>query len=177
MTSIKDLCADLHDELEAVPFNQKMFRGEQTPAERKSYLAAWLPIMEFLDTKVPVPMRRTDRIRVDLGRVDTPFISCPMKMPLEYITHMKQDNEKHGNGFDGHLYLNYMGFMFGGQIMKKRYPETASLYEFDDIVHWREYVRRFYVHVTDEAYVEQVREGFRMHIDISKELGHWHDVE
>lgn len=172
MASIKELCADLHDELEAVPFNQKMFRGEQTIAERKSYLASWKPIMKFLDPMVPTPMRRWENIKNDL-KASGPGHHVPVTSSYAYLHHI--DSLK-GKEYHGHVYLNYMGFMFGGQIMKKRYPDTASLYEFDDIVYWRDYVRKHYVHVEDEKFVQQVKKGFQMHIAMSRELGRLHNV-
>ena len=173
--SIKHLTADLHEELEAVPFNQKMFRGEQTVAERKSYLASWKPIMKFLDPMVPEPMRRWEKIKDDLKASGLGHQE-PSTHSYAYLHYMSGFDTDQNNGFNGHIYLNYMGFMFGGQIMKKRYPDTASLYEFDDIVLWRNYVREHYVDTDDEKFVYQVREGFRMHINISNDLGRLHNV-
>ena len=47
--AIKQATKTLHESLELLPFNQKMFRGEQTDQERTAYLLSNLEIFEILD--------------------------------------------------------------------------------------------------------------------------------
>lgn len=58
--------------------------------------------------------------------------------------------------------------------MKKRYPDTSTLYEFDDIVEKRAYIRERIVEDYNapfyQQFVHEVKVGFKWHIAISKEL-------
>lgn len=176
MSNIKDATKTLHDRLEALPFNKKMFEGNQTNAERAVYLCSNLEIFEVLDPHVPKEMRRSSLIEEDLGVLAEPFADAP-RTTIAYRTYL----EKVCDDLRPHIYLNYMGFMFGGQIMRKRYPESASLYEFDDIEGNREYIRQRVCETYNSphwrSFVDEVKNGFRWHIGISKELGEYFNVE
>jgi len=176
MTTIKIATKTLHDELEALPFNKKMFAGDQTKAERAVYLCSNLEIFEALDPHVPEDMRRADLIEKDLGVLGEPFADAPATT-FAYRTYL----ENVCTDLRPHIYLNYMGFMYGGQIMKKRYPQSASLYEFDDIEGKREYIRQRVCETYDSPhfrpFVSEVETGFRWHIGISKEMGEYFNVE
>ena len=174
MTTIKELTQDLHTELESLPFNVKMFRGDQTPTERRMYISGWLPIFKRLDPHVPEPLRRTQSLlkaQKALGHIEPPALSA-----YGYRHYLDGWHARNNRSLNGHIYLNYMGFLFGGQIMKKRYPESSQMYEFDDVVYWREYIREHYVDMSEE-FVYEVRQGFRMHINISEELGTFNNVK
>jgi len=172
-TSIKELTQDLHTELESLPFNQKMFSGDQTDIERRMYIAGWLPIFKRLDSHVPEPLRRTEKLleaQNALGHKEPPALSA-----WGYTHYLDGWHARNNRSLNGHIYLNYMGFLFGGQIMKKRYPNTSQMYEFDDVVFWRDYIREHYVDMSEE-FVYEVKQGFRMHINISTELGKINNV-
>jgi hypothetical protein len=63
-----------------------------------------------------------------------------------------------------------MGFLYGGQIMRKRYPDTSSLYDFEDLSYCRTYIRENHVFAEHDFYVKEVSSAFRWHIEISKQL-------
>jgi hypothetical protein len=176
--SIKHLTADLHDALEALPFNVKMFEGNQSDMERAYYLASNRIIFDILDPHVPEGFRRSSAIDKDMAALDhSPYggsmglaMDSPPMMTMGYKMYLENICEN----LNAHIYLNYMGFMFGGQIMKKRYPDTSTLYEFDDIVEKRAYIRERIVEDYNapfyQQFVHEVKVGFKWHIAISKEL-------
>ena len=174
MSSIKELTQDLHTELESIPFNVKMFKGEQTTFERQQYVASWIPIFKVLDPHVSEPLRRLApllKAQDALGHKAPPALGSHGY--AHYLTGWHQRNNR---SLKGHIYLNYMGFLYGGQIMKKRYPESSQMYEFGDLVYWREYIRENYVDMSEE-FVYEVKQGFRMHINICNELGRVNNVK
>ena len=165
VSTIKEATQDLHTALEEVPFNIKMFKGEQTPSERQRYLQMWQEVFTSLDPLVPESLKRVGKIKEDLshfeGELELPEIVD------EYIEAIATTEYP-----SAHIYLNYMGFLYGGQIMKKLYPESSSLYEFNDIKSAREEVRAEHVPKDlNEDFVHEVRCAFQYHIDIAKELG------
>jgi len=167
--NIRNATKNLHDLLENEPFNQRMFRGEQPDYERAAYLSVHLDIFTELDKYVPEDLQRVKYIQQDLdalgGYIDVPQ-SCN-----HYVGYLD-------NGilfpvtFDisAHIYLNYMGLLFGGQVMKKRYPKSSNIYTFVDVVASREYIRSTVVR-DNIRFINEVRNGFEWHIDISRELG------
>lgn len=170
MSFIREATNDLHTELEALPFNVKMFKGEQTDEERRAYLTSNKYIFTALDPHVPPELRRLKAIEKDLKVLGGPS-NFVLGSSIDYSYYLQHHCENIG----AHIYLNYMGFMYGGQIMKKRYPTSASMYEFDEIEAKREYIREQVCEDTEE-FVNEVRNGFHWHINISKELGRYFRV-
>ena len=115
---------------------------------------------------------RGSKIAQDLDKMDIIGLDFPRQLVNEYVDTINDDN------IDAHIYLNYMGFLYGGQIMKKRYPNSSSMYEFEDLVYARDWVRRQHIPepLTDD-YIDAVRSAFRYHIALSHELGAMGDVE
>ena len=169
---IREATKKLHDELEALPFNQKMFRGELTREERLSWLAAQLNVFELLDPHVREDLRRSDLIRQDIEALGGKNVWAPAAYWFDLKNNVK-------GRLDGHIYLNYMGLLYGGQIMSERYPESSRLYQFDDVKGARKYIRETFVqpHETEEWFVFQVRNGFQMHIRQTQTLQREHNVE
>jgi len=163
MSLIKEKTQVLHDLLEEQPFNQKMFRGELTTTERRAWLEAQLNIFEILDPHVREDLRRSELIREDIKALGgkSRYSLAAYEMVLRYAPRL-----------EGHIYLNYMGLLYGGQIMSRHYPESARLYTFEDIKGAREYIRENfqYPYEEEEWYQEQVSEGFRLHIRTAKNL-------
>jgi len=173
--AIKQATKTLHESLELLPFNQKMFRGEQTNQERTAYLLSNLEIFEILDPHVPEDFRRAPFIENDIKNLNQPLEECP-SITHGYCTYL----EAICSDLRPHIYLNYMGFMFGGQIMKKRYPEASSMYDFDVIEQKRQYIRDRIVEDYNSphwiSFVSEVKHGFKWHIGISEELGNIYNV-
>lgn len=160
---IKSATQDLHTELENVPFNQRMFRGKQTPLERMNYVLGWQLIFAELDLQVPEFLRRSEYINLDLANLKVDG-QAP-QAAKEYANSIKRSENT-----SAHIYLNYMGFLYGGQIMRKHYPETSCLYTFDDLVYARQWIRDNHVFDEQQFYVDEVRTAFKAHIEISKQL-------
>tara|TARA_R110002153_G_scaffold193233_2_gene346603 strand:- start:448 stop:1038 length:591 start_codon:yes stop_codon:yes gene_type:complete len=187
--NIKEYTQDLHTQLEALPFNQRMFKGEQTDIERMAYIYANIEIFEELDWHVPFSLKRLDSLKdayavlndrlstVDISSMHSAlnFINLPGISTIQaykhYLKHVCTDLRPH-------IYLNYMGFMFGGQIMKKRYPVSAGMYEFDNIDWCRSHIRESVQPQSfdtepygyPQQFVHEVKVGFRFHIAITQNL-------
>lgn len=161
----------LHEDLELQSFNQKMFRSEQTRDERQAYLSVQYEIFSCLDIHVPAKLRRLPYICYDLdqlgGRINVPPAALGYATHLETICEDKRP----------HIYLNYMGLMFGGQIMKRRYPNfPMEIYEFEDLQAGKRYIREEVCEDTDN-FILEVKYGFRWQIEIAKELGMYFEVK
>ena len=181
MNIIKERTRDLHEDLERLPFNQKMFRSEQTIPERIGYLLGLQSIFVCLDQYVPTELRRYDNIKNDIAKLKEmsgmtgdavsqllPWASIGYCTYLDYIT----------DDIEPHVYLNYMGLMFGGQIMKKRYPQyPMSVYDFDDDLSKLKLWIREEVCEENDKFIDEVKMGFKWNMAMMEELGNEHDVE
>lgn len=172
MSIIKLATKQLHEDLELLPFNQKMFLGEQTKEERADYLLNWREIFLLLDQHVPNEIKRIPYIDYDLDQLRTKD-SMPGHMVhgyCAYLIHMCKN-------FAPHVYINYMGLMYGGQIMKRRYPDfPTEIYTFEDLDAAREYIRTEVVKETDDFIIETKR-AFNWHIAMGEELGMRYGLE
>lgn len=171
MSIIKLATKTLHEELELLPFSQKMFLGDQTRAERADYLMTWKEIFDVLDPKVPKEIKRLPFICYDLDELRLPDSEPSLMVHgyCAYLMHVCED-------LRAHIYVNYMGLMYGGQIMKRRYPNfPTEIYNFQDIEEARKYIRSEVVEETDEFIIES-KHAFRWHIAITEELGKRHGI-
>ena len=159
----------LHEELEEQPFNVKMFEGNQTDEERAVYLMSNIEIFSVLDLCVDPSIRRLPYLENDLAQLRAFWWAEPSHLAIAYATYLKNVC----SDVRAHIYLNYMGFMYGGQIMKQKYPTTASAYQFEQIVAKRQLVRDRYCETYDaplyRPYIDEVKIGFKWHIAISKD--------
>lgn len=162
--NVREETKKFHDDLESLPFNVRMFKGEQTEEERRAYLTSNQYIFTVLDQFVPKDFGRLSAIKKDLkklgGKTDEVLTTS-----IDYAYYL----EYHCRNIESHIYLNYMGFMYGGQIMKKKYPNSATTYEFTDIENKRLYIRENVCQDTQD-FIDEVNEGYKWHIKISEEL-------
>ena len=164
---IKTATRDLHEELESLAFNVEMFEGNQSEESRAVYLMSNIEIFTVLDQVVKTnSLVRTPSLEADVSQLHSLSVwSEPSSIAIAYAMYL----EKVCSDVRPHIYLNYMGFMYGGQIMKKKYPSSASAYEFEDIVSSRQTIRDRYCKEPTNAFIEEVKLGFRWHIAISKD--------
>jgi hypothetical protein len=172
MSLIKLATKELHDDLERLAFNQKMFRSEQTQAERADYLLNWYEIFSILDPHVPREIQRLPHVCYDLDRLRLPS-SEASSMAHGYCAYL----EAICDDLRPHIYINYLGLMYGGQIMARRYPHfPTEIYTFDDLDSSRQYIREQIVEETDDFIIE-TKHAFRWHIAIAAELGEKYDLD
>lgn len=172
---IKEQTDDLHTELESSPFNQKMYRSEQTVTERIGYLTSLWMIYNVLDDFVPDKIKRLSKVEKDLEILQGGNFKLSEKIPfaaMGYSVYLEGVAED----IFPHVYLNYMGLMYGGQIMKKRYPDfPTNVYDFDDLEESKKYIRNEVIQETPE-FIKETRTGFKWNIIIAHELGQDHEV-
>lgn len=120
MSSIKDLTWDSHKKAEAHPLNQDLINGTINDAEYNLYVIQRYLITNYLDGYLPVGYRRAEKFLEDIDGV----ISEDNIMPItrEYLDYLEVLEERF---MIAHIYVNYLGDAFGGQIIKKNNPSRA----------------------------------------------------
>lgn len=160
--NIRDETKDLHDKVDSTPFVQTMIEGKQSPFDRAQWLIAQYKILEPLESHISPEYQRLDSLKNDI--LELPIMSPPLHA-IAYQKHIRALSDP-----SPHIYLNYMALLFGGQLLKKHYPTSSSVYQFPDITQARSYFRTFVPTDLSPDYISEVRKGFQFQLSIIKEI-------
>lgn len=168
MIPLKEAISERHSIAEKMPFNQKMFRGELTPAEYASYLQSQLEIFSTLEAHFELPhsgFERSSLIQEDLEELGIePQRTKAGKRYLEYLQRLSQEDA------NAHIYLNYLALLFGGQMMKSKVPGSGKMYVFEGIPELVASIRQ----IQKDSWAGQANMGLDFVIDILQELDDLH---
>ena len=117
---------------------------------------------EKSENKSTFELNVTEPLKNDI--LELPIMSPPLPA-IAYQKHIRALSDP-----SPHIYLNYMALLFGGQILKKHYPTSSSVYQFPDITQARSYFRTFVPTDLSPDYISEVRKGFQFQLSIIKEI-------
>ena len=167
MLPLKEATSAKHTLAERMPFNARMFRGLLTKDQYSLYLNQQLQIFKAIESiGLPhVNLKRTDRVQSDIDELKAQghysgLILNSTKLYADYLCSLPYD------GILPHVYLNYMGIIFGGQMIKKSVPSTGQMYAFDGMQEVIQAIRA----VQNDAWADEVNKGFDFNILIFEEL-------
>jgi heme oxygenase len=109
-------------------------------------------------------LKRAPLIVSDIEHMDKRYIDEEAPSAVyEYVNHIValKDERK----INAHIYLNYMGMMFGGQLIKKNVPTEGKMYEFNNRSDLIKSIREL------DIEVNEVKNGFDWHRLIFIQLG------
>jgi len=164
--NIRNETKDLHDKVDSTPFVQNMIDGKQSPFARSRWLMSQYKILESLDSHVELQYQRLDHLKNDLLELPVMSPAAPASAYQKHIRGLSDPNP--------HIYLNYMALLFGGQILKKHYPTSSSVYQFPHITEARSYFRTFVPTDLSPDYISEVRKGFQFQLAIISEISQNH---
>jgi heme oxygenase len=169
--NIREATIDLHNAVEATPFAIRMINGTLSKKDYVRYLNAQYVIFnameqynEYILPHASLP--RKQAIIDDLASLGEEADGYNMpKSSFNYADYIIGAYEVETTLRSSHIYLNYMGMMFGGGIVAKNGYSDGNLYKFkggrSEII---AAIRGL------ELDVDEVNQGFRYHIEIFEEL-------
>ena len=165
MKPLKEATHDKHKEVERMPFNVKMFKGQLSVDEYGWYLRSQLNIFRTIETNFELPhegLSRVEATAFDLMSLGIDSLICDVATRdyLEYLKVLDQDK------INAHIYLNYLAIMFGGQMMKKNTPGPGKMYDFDNMMECMQSVRK----IQKDEWAGEVNIGFDFMIKIMENL-------
>lgn len=175
--NIKEATKELHDQVEETTFSQRLVNGDYDEDDYVRYLNAQYVIFDAMENhfeyRIPNDaLYRCEAIEKDLlslgkrpSRLITPYSACYY---ADYILGVDEWRDAEKNS---HMYLNYLGMMFGGSIVSKGVPTPGNIYKFESRQECIKNIREL------ELDVEQVKEGFRYQIKLMEELERIKNVE
>lgn len=166
--NIREATIDLHNAVEETAFAKRMIEGTLSKKDYVRYLNAQyliFNVMEQYDEYVlpHASLPRKQAIIDDLKSLDEEANGYNMpKSAFNYSDYVLGAIDKKDR--NSHIYLNYMGMMFGGGIVAKNGYSAGNLYKFEDRSEIIKSIREL------ELDVDEVNQGFRYHIEIFEEI-------
>jgi heme oxygenase len=138
-----------HQEVESTPFASKLARGELIDKEYVGYLIALKAIYSQLEKELTANdqmkalknfvtdefkvLYRTEAIEKDLEAFGAKE-ELPVAGVQEYVDHIKEISHAKPHLLIAHIYIRYMGDLFGGQMIKKTleplWPDKVAFYNY-----------------------------------------------
>jgi heme oxygenase len=175
---IREETRAIHDLAENTEFSKRMVKGELSKKDYLNYLRCQFAIFQTIEAwnefVLPHPaLPRVDAILEDMKELtDDVFGYDPKEVPqsaYKYRYFMLGCTKP--EEFNSHIYLNYMGMLFGGSLVAKNAPTKGNLYKFENRMHCIEAIRQLPLDI------EQVKRGFEFHIKILEELQEMSNVK
>ena len=120
-----------HEAAERSRWSQLMISGDMTIPQYAAHLTNMLPLYQELERSGDIDnpaVLRADLLRADLAALDT----APRGQALSTIYYTRYLSELTAAQRWAHIYVHYLGNMYGGQMIARRLPGPAAHLEFDD---------------------------------------------
>lgn len=161
---------EIHDEVEQMPFSQKLVLGDLSDAQIIAYMQnQWFIFQAMEESLNQLPHKSLHRcLKIkecifEMGEeIDGKWMTQAVQDYIYYIIGAEDYREK----WMSHVYLNYMAMMMGGSILSEKNPEMSWMWHFDDRQECIRAIRE------EEIDLDQVHEGFKYHRRMLEELNH-----
>ena len=175
---LRDLVKDVHTEAENRPFAKLLMSGEISPIQYAEYLYQQEPIYYALEKRADELGMLKDIPNIKRGlKITADFHNLQIAEPFElfqstkeYCTYVSKISQQQ---CWAHIYVRHFGDMYGGNMIRKLVPGSATMYEFEDKGKLISYVRdKLTIEMKDEA-----RQVFKYAITLFKELENVYGLE
>ena len=142
-----------------------MFRGDLSQDEYLNYLIQQSYIFQEIENRdLPhLNLNRLSSINEDINELGGYKFKIS-KPTTDYVVYLGDLNQSNLNA---HIYLNYLALVYGGQMMKSKFPGSGKMYEFDgDMMELIGSIRA----IQKDEWADEVNIGFTYIIDILDEL-------
>ena len=167
--NVREATKELHDAVEEITFAQRLLSGDFTKDDYGRYLLAQEAIFDALENwdEYVIPhssLYRYENIIQDYAYLNIEENPETPSAAIKYGHYLLGFTEYDDVKKNSHLYLNYLGLMFGGSIVAKNIPTEGLMYRFDNRTECIKAIREL------ELDIEEVKRGFEYQIRIMEEL-------
>jgi heme oxygenase len=137
--TLKESIASVHKAAEETPLAKKMIDGSITEDEWLTYLSNLMQIHQVIENRniIEKPeVLRCEKIAADLGNISSH--NRFKKSMIEYCAYLQNLSEEK---LWAHIYVHYLGHMYGGQFMKKNIKWSSNFLNFEDHKGCIDYIR------------------------------------
>jgi heme oxygenase len=137
---LREATKDKHRSAENTALSRSMVDGTMKASTYAAFMENMLAIYEELErdgTITKPEVLRADRIRADISSMGVP----PQGLGLATVYYTRYLRELPAHHRWAHIYVHYLGNMYGGQLIGRRLPGPHTHLDFDDLKGCISYVR------------------------------------
>lgn len=168
--TIKDKTHALHELAEKTELSKKLASGTLSKEEYLYYLASKYLISFAIESKLTVStdISRQQKILSDIRSVSTNIqaVHYPPKAIFYSLSLLKLSTEQ----LQAHYYVNYLGDLYGGKLIKAKLPYQSHHLEFDNRAECIAEVRE--VITETDTFVDAAKDAFQTIIEIYEQIQH-----
>ena len=141
MTTLRDVTRAAHDEAEHSEWGKLVVSGNISKSQWVHYLYNLLEIHQAIESRNVITkkeMLRVPSIINDIEATDSTISPVALDSTWKYIDHL---NKLPDDKLWCHIYCHYLGYMYGGQLIKKAVPFSATMLDFEDRTGCIAYIR------------------------------------
>jgi len=134
---LRDLVKDVHTEAENRPFAKLLMSGDISSEQYANYLYQQEPMYYALENRADELGMLNDIPHIKRGKkITADFLNLEIATPFElfqstkeYCTYVSKISQQQ---CWAHIYVRHFGDMYGGNMIRKLVPGSATMYEFNE---------------------------------------------
>lgn len=150
MSNLREVTREAHDEAEQTPWGKLLVSGDINKKQWVHYLYNLLEIHQAIESRNVITkpeVLRVQSIINDIEATDTRTSPVTLDSTWKYIDHLNKLSDKQ---LWPHIYCHYLGYMYGGQMIKKAVPFSTTMLDFDDRPSCVAYIREHLENVDEK---------------------------
>ncbi len=162
--NLKEYTAQEHRSIESLPLTQSLIVGSVDIDTYRRYLTQRFVIFQTIELKLELPGNLMRRYWVLQDISNLMGSSSPQELldsTKEYVARLEQTDNK---TLFGDVYVNYLGELYGGQMIKKALPYSSLHLDFENPNDAITFIRSK-IENPNQAMLDQARQSF---ISLSK---------
>lgn len=165
--TLKEMTKRAHTEAEKSAFMKKLLKGQISKNEYAQFLYNNLFAYSALEELIPEffegnDLSRSRKIVSDLFELQENNLKITPSTK-EYVAYLATLNKEQ---LKSHIYVRYMGDLFGGQFIKNSIPTTGNMLKFNDVESLKQLIRS----CVNESHAEEANKCFDFIRKINDEL-------
>jgi len=173
---LRESCASLHAIAEKTQCAQDLISGNITESIYKNYCYQLWMIADVIEHKINLldDLQRRHKLIMDIAECSAgPVYSCPST--IAYVRHIAAFHRPDNNGqLKGHIYANYLGWLYGGQMIAKKLNLPQHHLQFNDVRACVDNVRNVHLGMIFDRDADEAKIAFEYIIKIYDELYELH---
>ena len=159
---LREACRELHDAAEKTRLAQELISGSIDPLIYKNYCYQLWFIADAIEARISMPadLQRRHKLIMDIAECPSgPITACAST--LEYARYLSShyNPQLHGQ-LKGHVYANYLGWLYGGQMIAKAIDLPKHHLRFDDVKACVEHVRKVQLNLIFDRDADEAQKAF-----------------
>ena len=166
---LRQSCHELHEQAEKTPLAQALINGTITAPQYKQLMWQLYMIADALESRVSLglgDLQRRQWLAQDCAHSGDGKVSTLLSTST-YVSELMGLRE---DQLRGHVYVHYMGWLYGGQMLRKSLKLPAAHLQFQNVKVCVDHIRATILADIATHDADQAQRGFQSIIEIYNEL-------